>query len=226
VDEDLYEELFDDSTYEGTICSFDPSLWTRPLQLVNAELSEFRRSLASIAPKDMETLIGQLLAQYMQCEVRHVGRAGDDGIDLIVIRGDSPMAVQIKHRVPGRRAKSESVVPVREFVGAILAEGFSSGLFVTTDETFSSAAKTLADKVRRRLIPLNLITVHDLRAFMGQIHLEAWQEYRVYGVIRPLHSTYYQRRASDRAVDVRCVLVVVVPVVDWRGLTGACVWIH
>ncbi len=178
VDEDLYEELFDDSTYEGAICSFDPSLWTHPLQLVNAELSEFRRSLALIAPKDMEILIAQLLGQYMQCEVRHVGRAADDGIDLVVIRGNSNMAVQVKHRVPGRRRRSEGVVPVREFVGAMVAEGFSSGLFVTTDKTFSAAAKTLAEKVHRRLIPLNLITVHELRDFMGQVQLEDWNEYR------------------------------------------------
>ena len=112
-DDEDYLVRYDDWLCEGAICALDYELWRKPLQLVGHELDEYRRSLSTLKPRDVEILVGQLLSQYQKCDVRHVGRANDKGIDLIGFRGDSIGAVQVKHRRMDRKLRSESIAAVR-----------------------------------------------------------------------------------------------------------------
>lgn len=177
-DNDNVDHIRDDLfTYESIICRFPHELWREPLEQAERELREYRRRLSDLSPKDVEVLVGKILCQYYQCDVRHAGRAGDKGIDLILLQSDAPIAVQVKHRDIERRARSESVAPVREFVGAMVGEGYSHGIFVTTDDRYSEPAQRYAERVRSSFAPLNLMTVREVRDFMGLIAEDQWSEY-------------------------------------------------
>ncbi|MCP4581532.1 MAG: restriction endonuclease [candidate division Zixibacteria bacterium] len=167
------------NAYEGIIGRFSNKVWKDIMPNLAGELSEFRKGLASLSPgKETELFVGQLLSQYMNCDVRHVGRSHDAGIDLIVIKGDEQAAVQVKWRKIGRKRKSESVEQVREFIGAMLISGFKKGIFVTTDAAFSKDSQKSADKITRQYAPLNLISARELQEFLGVIVANQWREYK------------------------------------------------
>ncbi len=178
VDNDDAGYVRDDrTTYEGIICHFQSDLWSNSLELVEKELSEYREKLSTLSPKEVEVLIGEILCQYYKCEVRHVGRANDKGIDLIVVNSDSPIAVQVKHRSLNRKRKSESIIPVREFVGAMVGNNFNKGIFFTTDEKFSLPAKKYAKDVNINFAPIYLYTVREIKEFINNIIVNQWDEY-------------------------------------------------
>lgn len=163
------------STYEGVICRFDETPWIKAMRHIEEELAEYHKSLASLKPKEIERLIGEIFCQYHECDVLHVGRSHDKGIDLILVQGDTNIAVQVKHRT--RLNKKEGVSPVREFVGALVAEGFTKGLFVSTAVNFSQYAREYVEQVNRNFVPLNLIDINEIREMVGNISADQWSVY-------------------------------------------------
>lgn len=155
------------TTYEGIICTFDSGQYAHSLRQLSVELSEYRRDISFISPKEMERLIGKILSQHYNCNVHHVGRSGDKGIDLLIIESDKTIAVQVKHRISGK--KTEGVLGLRDFVGAIVGEGYQEGLYVTTAEQYSPHAKEYANQVSRRFAPINIITINELRDLINNI---------------------------------------------------------
>ena len=163
------------STYEAVICRFEEAIWSNALKCAEDELVEYRKGLKSLEPKAVEKVVGRILSQYHRCEVNHVGRSHDKGIDLIVVKGDVDIAVQVKHRYLSD--KVQGVKPVREFVGAIVGEGFSTGLFVSTAPSFSKDASDYVARVNRNFVPLNLIDIRGLREIIGNISQAQWEVY-------------------------------------------------
>jgi hypothetical protein len=178
-DNDITDVFCDELTmYEGIVAKFDPTVWREPLARVDAEISEYRKALDQLAPHQVEVLVGQLLSQYLNCDVLHVGRSHDKGIDLILLRADANIAVQVKHRLSTRKAGSEGVRPVREFVGALVTEGYKEGgMLVTTDVRFSRDAEECATKASREWAPVNLVTVRQIQEFMGTFKSNQWLEF-------------------------------------------------
>ncbi len=170
-------DMIDDFTFtqEGVICRFAESIWKTPLEAAEQELGEFSRSLSTLSPTEVEKLVGEVLSQYLQCEVRHVGRPHDHGIDLLVIRGDESIAVQVKYR--RHPDKRESVIPIREFVGAMIGEGFTRGIYVTTAPGYTKDAKRYTETLGRTFAPLNLVSIHELRDFIGNLSSDRWGVY-------------------------------------------------
>jgi hypothetical protein len=177
-DDDPYDYAYSSkNTHEGAICRFPYKIWKKPIEAAEQEIKEYRKRLSDLSPVQIEELLGEILAQYKNCEVRHVGRTDDKGIDLILIQGDENTAVQVKHRSINRKKKSESVAPVRDFVGALVGRNYKKGIFFTTDEKYSNSAKEYAEHVSRNFIPLSLYTVNDIREFIGNIVLTQWAQY-------------------------------------------------
>jgi hypothetical protein len=84
--------------------------------LLNA-LAKDKRLLHQIHPTKMEELAQSVLSDFFNCEVMHVGKAGDGGKDLIVIQKDEPILVQVKRR--SKENAVESVSTVRDILGTI-----------------------------------------------------------------------------------------------------------
>ena len=119
-EKDLINEV-DDKIWHmlnyGILKEFKVSDKHIPIATVINELERNKSILYDINPYKLEDLVGQVFSSYYNCEVKHVGKTGDGGIDLIMINSDSPILVQVK-----RRTKSEHielVSPIREFVGAL-----------------------------------------------------------------------------------------------------------
>lgn len=108
-----------------------------------------------------EDLVASILKEHLSCDVYHSSanvNAADGGIDLFVGSKDGKVltAVQVKRRI---NAKNESVKEVRNFVGALVLEGYRKGIFVTTAEKFTQVARDTANKpqLSRHQLELELI---------------------------------------------------------------------
>lgn len=99
-------------------------------------------SLLALTPTQFEQEIGRLLRDLGYHEVRHVGRAGDLGADLLCRdRAGRHVIVQCKRYGPGRRVGSGEV---QSFIGMLTVHHRAdAGIFVTTSE-FTGPAIALA----------------------------------------------------------------------------------
>ena len=95
--------------------------------------------LHDMNPSRFEDFIGNVFRDYCGCDVLHVGRSHDNGIDLVLLDSNvGQIPIQVKRR--GKTRRSESVAVVREFRGALLLQGRDHGIIVTTADHFSRFA--------------------------------------------------------------------------------------
>jgi hypothetical protein len=104
--------------WEGVVFKFDLEGLDTPLTVLRRELQDRIRSIDSLTPYQMEKLVGSILRDLFDCEVRHVGGPKDQGVDLLLVDGDKKTVVQVKRRL--RTKKAERVSVIREFIGAMI----------------------------------------------------------------------------------------------------------
>jgi restriction system protein len=122
--------------------AFEVSARDIPVDLLARTLIKRQGLLYAMHDKKFEELVAAILRDfYPGCEVSICGRRGDLGIDLVVIRSDSPIAVQVRRRLDPRN--TETVYPIREFLGASLLQGYRELIYVTTS-SFSRASVSAA----------------------------------------------------------------------------------
>lgn len=132
-----------------------------------AQLRAVPSRLLSLSPQRAEAVVADLLAEVLDCEVRHVGGVGDGGVDCYIVAGDEIKSiVQVKWHRDSRKA--ESVRLVREIAGTLLARGVPRALLVTTRERLSPAARKEIEVLRSReilhlgRIEIDSVTYSDL----------------------------------------------------------------
>ncbi|MBI4559669.1 MAG: restriction endonuclease [Candidatus Hydrogenedentes bacterium] len=97
----------------------------------------------------MEELVGAVMTDFSPAsKCRYCGKSGDGGVDLMLVIGDKPCAIQVKHRQ--RIDQAESVHYVTHFIGALMLKNIPNGIFVTTAERFSTAAKAAGKTILSR----------------------------------------------------------------------------
>lgn len=74
----------------------------------------------------------------MSCDVYHVGRSHDGGIDLIVVGADRPMMVQVKRREHANAVEGVDVVKL--LFASMFVRGATNGLVITSAQRFSKDA--------------------------------------------------------------------------------------
>lgn len=99
-------------------------------------------------PASLETLLRDVMRGVYDCEVRHVGRSGDGGIDLLLLETDQAVAVQVKHRSNPDRVESLDIV--RSFLGAMIVRGYRKGMFISLANRFPPGAKPEAELGREK----------------------------------------------------------------------------
>lgn len=163
----------------GHLRSYEVSDPWVPLALLRSEIAKRPALSYETNPTVWERLIGAVLSEANECQVIHVGRSGDGGIDLLMVDSDSPAAIQVKRREkPG---SVEQVRLVREFLGAILLEGFKRGILVTNADRYSKPAKNAAAKAQA-LGLADHIDLLDLRKVVDLLRsttetAEPWLQY-------------------------------------------------
>jgi hypothetical protein len=104
------------------------------------------KSWHTVAPRKLELLVADVFkAKYSHCEVMHVGRPGDGGVDVVFIDAEKQQwLIQVKRRE--NPLSSEGVTTVRNLLGTMVVEGTLRGIVVSTADHFTVRAY---DAVRR-----------------------------------------------------------------------------
>jgi hypothetical protein len=117
-----------------------------------SELAQYLRrhpdSWHRCSPARVERLVAEIFrSNYRTCEVRHVGRPGDHGIDIVFIDGEGVQwLTQVKHHLrPGRK---EGFRTIQSVLGTLALEGQGHGIVVSTADSFTREARTAVQRAR------------------------------------------------------------------------------
>lgn len=148
---------------------FDISDKEIPINTLMNELQKKKDILYNIDPYKLEDIAQVVFSSYFNCEVKHVGKTGDGGTDLIIVNSDNPILVQVKRR--SNPDHVELVKGIREFVGTMYIEGRSKGIYLSTAKRFSKGSKETSDKLinDRKLERFDLINYEQFCEMLGVI---------------------------------------------------------
>ncbi|MGK5006042.1 restriction endonuclease [Janthinobacterium sp. LB2P70] len=138
---------------------YDLSSKDLPLTVLQQHLREKYEDVIHIHDKQMEKLVQSVFAEYFNCEVEHIGKSHDGGVDLLLIQADSPTVIQVKRR--RSLPHVESVSGVRELIGATLLKESKNCIFVSTSSKFSEPSKEAA----QRAVELGIVESYELYDF-------------------------------------------------------------
>jgi hypothetical protein len=95
--------------------------------------------LNEIRPQRLETLVADIFKQnYKHCEVRHVGRPGDLGVDVLFIDNEqTKWLIQVKRRE--KPEKPEGFSTLQSILGTLALTDEKHGIIVSTSGSFSRA---------------------------------------------------------------------------------------
>ncbi len=119
--------------------SFHPQRHVAALTSLLGEVKANKARLYRMTPGQFELFVGTVLMDFFNCEVRHLGRPHDGGVDLLVVAADTPVLVQVKRR--SDKEAVEGVEVVRHLFASMFAAGSQKGMVVTTAQRFSRNAQ-------------------------------------------------------------------------------------
>ncbi|MBN2570484.1 MAG: restriction endonuclease [Ignavibacteriales bacterium] len=165
----------DSKHWEKRICSVVSSLEDvrkekAIKQLINVIQKDSSKAY-SVKPKHFEEIAQFVFSAYFNCEVEHVGKSHDGGIDLLIVNSDKPILVQVK-----RRTKSdavESISTIRDFLGAMYIKSNFNGIIVSTAKRFSKPSnKVIADlKSHNKLEYFELFDFNRFLSILNAVNL-------------------------------------------------------
>ena len=121
-----------------------------PLSAVESHLVKRPELLGTIHPVKVEELVGHMLREQLDCETAFTKRSRDGGFDIICVESEAGRRlVQVK-----RYKNKITVSAIREFVGVLIREGVSQGIFVTTGEYTSDAMNEIHAFANATPIPI------------------------------------------------------------------------
>lgn len=110
----------------------------------HSELSRHLRAnpnlWCALSPLKVEKLVADIfLRNFCHCEVMHVGKPGDGGIDVVFVdSGKHRWLIQVKRRE--RLKAAEGVETIRNLLGVMVLEGDRFGAVVSTADHFTYSA--------------------------------------------------------------------------------------
>jgi len=140
---DTIDSYRQETIYLSVVKRFSVDDKLLPLNALMSELQKRPEMLYHIAPSKLEEVAQSVLRNFFDCDVKHVGKTGDGGIDLIVIDSESPILVQVKRRADPER--TELVKEIREFVGTLFIEDKRRGIFLSTARNFSKGSQKVRE---------------------------------------------------------------------------------
>ena len=113
-------------------------------QLIS-ELKTDNSKVFKVAAKRFEEIAQYVFSAYFECEVEHVGKSHDGGVDLLIVKSEKPILVQAKRRTKSNAV--ENVSTVRDFLGAMYIKNNFNGIIVSTAKHFSRPAKKVIESL-------------------------------------------------------------------------------
>lgn len=109
-----------------------------------SELAKYLRAFphrwCNMSPQQLEVVVADVFkANFAGCDVMHVGKPGDGGVDVVFVdSGARRWLIQVKRRqIP---ANGEGVSTIRNLLGAMLLEQTKYGAVVSTADHFTYLA--------------------------------------------------------------------------------------
>jgi restriction system protein len=144
--DDIFEELMSLSAGQvrGELKLFSSEADDIPMDDLHRYLLAHYEHRNALSPYKVEDAVGQMFKESGYYVVA-TARSNDGGIDLFILQKDDAheKAVQIK-----RTKNKVGVELIRSFAGALLLEGLTRGVFVTTSD-FTINARLAADRFHR-----------------------------------------------------------------------------
>lgn len=153
----------------GSLKKLDVSDMSTPIEEVRSYLVANYEARFNVNPRRFEEVVASVYSDH-GFDARATAYSGDGGIDVILGNGDSTIGVQVK-----RYRNKISVSQIRELVGALVVEGHTKGIFVTTSEYQSGAFKTAASSSEKGF-PIELIDAHGFLESLKIAQLEGTRE--------------------------------------------------
>lgn len=126
-------DAFRTIAHEAVVHAFDYADSEQPLTALRNKIAKTQIDLRDVSPRDLELLVGSVFRDFYEAEVKHVGGTADGGIDLLIVEGNRPIAIQVKRR---KHRSTEAPAVIRDLIGALTLEGLHRGAVVTTAERF------------------------------------------------------------------------------------------
>lgn len=199
---DSIHATYTDTRYYAITKKFNINDKNLPIDVLTYELQKRTDLLYYINPYKLEEFCQSILKNVFDCQVHHVGKTGDGGIDLIVLDSDNPILVQIKQRQNPNHV--ELVKGVREFVGTLFIKGKRRGIYISTANKFSKGSKETANKLlkQRKLDYFELIDYQKLCSLINVSSLSnnLWQ-----ALVEPFYTNstahYYDTEESIQKLN-------------------------
>ncbi|HEY0152503.1 MAG TPA: restriction endonuclease [Longimicrobium sp.] len=152
--------------YSGTIGSLmelDLADISVPLSEVRQYLLAKQEELYSVHPRVFEEVVCSIFKD-VGWDARVTAYAGDDGIDVVLDGPDgATVGVQVKRYGAQRKIEAEQI---RSFAGALLLDGRTRGVFVTTSD-FRKGARRAAAKYATKGYPIELVNASGFLEALG-----------------------------------------------------------
>ncbi|MDT7542425.1 MAG: restriction system protein [Acidobacteriota bacterium] len=162
--------------YEGAMGSlkeFDLTDISAPLSDVRNYLQIKRDKVFDLHPRIFEELVGSVFRDY-GWEVRVTAYTGDGGIDIVLTDGMRTVGIQVKKHKKGKKVEAEQI---RALAGALMLNGLTEGVFVTTSSYRRGAIKT-AEKYTEIGHPIRLM---DCQKFLDALEIVQPEQFNLDG---------------------------------------------
>lgn len=163
-------------------------------------LRQCPRRWHAVTPPALERFVADVYrANHALCEVQHVGKTADGGVDVVLITGGgSRTLIQVKRRALD--TKHEPVSTIRELLGTLVLENGKTGIVVSTATAFTKPAVQAAADARRWGYVVELVDRGTLDRMVGPlVPRRPWGELFglpelgvVSGLIQPLVEESFQ----------------------------------
>lgn len=175
---DVYTKMTYKSAYIAYSISKGVGARLRELDVddVNVPLDELRRYLLakyssrmSMNPRRFEEIVGGVFSDFGYV-ASVTSYSGDDGIDVALLESSSGtrIGVQVK-RYQGKIGAEQ----IRSLAGAMILNGFTQGIFVTTS-TFTRGARNTADRYTVKGTPIGLVDADRFFDYLSITQRRKW----------------------------------------------------
>lgn len=159
-----------------------------PISTLRTYIAKHPNHIIDIHHKKMEELVASIFSDHYQCEAKLVGKSNDGGVDVVLIKSDAPIIIQVKRRMDLN--KTESVAPIRELIGATLLQDSRDCIFVTTGKRFTKAAKDARNRaLTKKLVNSFMLFNRDEFVDVLKLHVNTPQHdfSKLFRFITPQH---------------------------------------
>ncbi len=165
-----YEKITFAYSYHSILKQIDLSKNEAEIEELKIELHKNWEKRKHISASQAENFVKSLLQEKFSSEVFHTTpnvNAPDGGIDLYIAHSNSNIktAIQVKRRING---DIESVKNIRDFVGALVLEGYTKGIYITTASKFTSNLEQFKSKMTKTKFELDYYDGNKLLEILNE----------------------------------------------------------